>query len=247
MLNHLHHFILGASLPTQALDEVRLGKVSALGAFSPDALSNFQTIHGYSSGAGSYVAARENLGIYPGLIAAAALLIDDLLTAAESLSAGVKAFASAFAALWPYQVGIALVLLMIITLLNMRGTCVTRLVMSIPVNFFMFTFIGILIDGVMRAVPEGPGSFAVTAPAVVQLLTLALILHTFSSGCTAPIGIEAISNDVPAFKPPEARNARRTLIVMAILMGVLLGSLGLTQYLAVVAGPDETILSALAR
>jgi amino acid transporter len=212
------------------------------------ALSYFQTIHGYPSGGGSYVVARENLGTYPGLIAAAALLIDYLLTAAVSLSAGVEAFASAFPVLWPHRVGIALVLLVFITLLNMRGIRETGFVMSIPVYFFVVTFIGMLIYGVVRAVLEGPGGFAATAPLATQPVTLVLILHTFSSGCTALTGIEAISNGVPAFKPPEARNAGRTLIVMAILMGVLLlGSLGLTQYLAVVAGPDETILSALAR
>jgi len=100
----------------------------------------------------------------------------------------------------------------------------------------------------LRFLQEGPGSLAATAPAASASLTTLLVLRAFSSGCTALTGIEAISNGVPVFQPPETRNAARTLMVMAVLMGVLfLGSIGLTQGLAVIAGPEETILSALAR
>jgi hypothetical protein len=120
--------------------------------------------------------------------------------------------------------------------------------MAIPVYLFLFTYIPMLAYGVIRAVIDGPGTLAAVAPSPTAPLTLFLLLHTFSTGCTALTGIEAISNGVPAFQPPEAKNAGRTLIVMAVLMGVLfLGSVGLTQYLAVVAGSQETILSALAR
>ncbi len=103
--------------------------------------------------------------------------------------------------------------------------------------------------GAVRLWIEGPTPLtAVTVPAAVSPLTFLLILHAFATGCTALTGIEAISNGVPAFKPPQARNAGQTLIVMALLMGILfVGSIGLTQFLGVVAGPNETILSALAR
>ncbi len=211
-------------------------------------VSYFQTIHGYPSGGGSYVVARENLGTLPGLIAAAALLIDYLLTAAVSLTAGVAAIASAFPALWPYRVALALLLLALITLVNLRGLRETGTLMAIPVYLFLFTYLPMLAYGALLSLSGEPASLSAVAPPATEPLTLLLVLHAFSSGCTALTGIEAISNGVPNFQPPEAKNAGRTLTVMAVLMGVLfLGSIGLTQHLAIVAGPEETILSALAR
>ncbi|MDD3825839.1 MAG: APC family permease [Anaerolineae bacterium] len=212
------------------------------------ALSYYQTIHGYPSGGGSYVVARENLGTLPGLVAAAALMVGYLLTAAVSLTAGVEALASAFPALWDYRVPAALLLLGLITLLNLRGLRESGTLMAIPVYLFLVTYLPMLGYGLVRLVAGGPAPLASVAPAPVQPLTIALILQAFSSGCTALTGIEAISNGVPAFRAPEARNAGRTLMVMALLMALLfLGSTGLVQALAVVAGPQETILSALTR
>ena len=212
------------------------------------ALSYYQTVHAYPSGGGSYTVARENLGPLPGLIAAAALLIDYVLTAAVSLTAGVAALASAFPALWPFRVELALVLLVIILLANLRGLRETGTLMAVPVYFFLIAYLPMLAIGLIQAIKNGPVPLAATAPPALVAVTPVLILHTFAAGCTALTGIEAISNGVPAFKPPETRNAGITLIVMALLMGTLfLGSIGLTQYLGVVAGPDETILSALAR
>jgi len=212
------------------------------------ALSYFQTIHGYPSGGGSYVVARENLGIVPGLVAAAALMIDYVLTAAVSLTAGVEAIASAFPALWSYRVEIALFLLAVITLINLRGTQEAGTAMAIPVYLFLIAYLGMLVYGLWRALNEGPSALTTKAPAMTTPLTLLLILRAYASGSTALTGIEAMSNGVPVFKPPEARNAGRTLVVMALLMGCLfLGSLGLTQYFGVVPSGQETILSALAR
>lgn len=212
------------------------------------ALSYYQTIHAYPRGGGSYVVARENLGELPGLVAAAALLIDYVLTAAVSLTAGVEAIASAFPFLWNYRVEAALFLLVVITLINLRGVQEAGTAMALPVYLFLFTFLSMLLFGLGRALLEEPGDLSAAAPAALEPLSLFLILRAFASGSTALTGIEAISNGVPAFRVPESRNAGRTLIVMALLMGALfLGSLGLTQYFAVVAGPQETILSALAR
>ncbi len=212
------------------------------------ALSYFQTVHGYPTGGGSYIVARQNLGTLPGLIAASALTVDYLLNVAVSVTAGVAAIASAFPVLWSYRVALSLGLLFVITIINLRGLRETGSLMAIPVYLFLFTYIPMLAYGVIRAVIDGPGTLVAVAPPHTAPLTLFLLLHTFSTGCTALTGIEAISNGVPAFQPPEAKNAGRTLIVMAVLMGVLfLGSVGLTQYLAVVAGSQETILSALAR
>lgn len=212
------------------------------------ALSYFQTIHAYPTGGGSYTVARENLGTWTGLIAAAALLIDYTLTAAVSLTAGVAAIASAFPDLWDYRVVLALFFLVLITVANLRGVRESGTVMSIPVYLFLFSYLGMLAYGLVRALTGNPGSFEALAPRATETVTTFLILHTFASGCTALTGIEAISNGVPSFKPPAARNANKTLFVMAILMATLfLGSIGLTQYFAVVAGENETILSALAR
>jgi amino acid transporter len=212
------------------------------------ALSYFQTIHGYPSGGGSYIVARSNLGTLPGLIAAAALLIDYALTASVSLTAGVAAIASAFPVLWPRRVVLALLLLLLLTLANLRGMREAGTLMAIPVYLFLFTYLPLLAYGIVRLLLDGPGSLAATAPPATHPLTAFLVVRAFSSGCTALTGIEAISNGVPAFKAPEAKNAGQTLIVMAVLMGALfVGSIGLTQLLAIVAGPEETILSALAR
>jgi amino acid transporter len=212
------------------------------------ALSYFQTIQGYPSGGGSYTVARENLGTLPGLIAGAALLLDYVLTAAVSLTAGVAAIASAFPVLWSHRVGLALLLLGIVTLLNLRGLRETGTGMSVPVYLFVVAYLLMIAIGVGRAIVGGPGSLVAIAPPAVHPLTVVLILRAFSVGCTALTGIETMSNGVPAFRPPESKNAGRTLMVMALLMGLLfVGSMGLTQYLAVIPGPQETITSALAR
>jgi amino acid transporter len=213
------------------------------------ALSYFQTVHGYPSGGGSYIVARANLGVLPGLIAAAALMVDYVLNAAVSLTAGVAAVASAFPILWPYRTILALTLLLAITLINLRGMQETGNAMAVPVYLFLLTYFAMLIVGGVRLALGGPTpTGAIHAPPATQPLTLILVLHAFATGCTALTGIEAISNGVPAFRAPQAQNAGRTLIVMALLMGGLfVGSIGLTQFLGVVAGPEETILSALAR
>lgn len=213
------------------------------------ALSYAQTIRGYPSGGGSYIVARENLGTYPGLVAGAALLLDYILTAAVSLTAGVAAIASAFPELWPQRVWIALGILVVIGLLNLRGLRESGTVMSAPVYLFLASFIGMLLYGLFQAATQsGPAPSATPVPDAVEPLSLLLILHAFSAGCTALTGIEAISNGVTAFQPPEWVNARKTLIVMALLMAFLfLGSMGLTQFFGIVPGPQETILSALAR
>jgi amino acid transporter len=289
MLSRIRAFLIGPPLPTHRLGYVRVNKLRALAAFSPDALSSiayanqeiylglvvagsaglalalptglaiagllilvalsyFQTIHGYPSGGGSYVVARENLGRVPGLTAAAALLVGYLLTAAVSLTAGVAAIASAFPGLWPHRVALSLGLLVLIALLNLRGLRETGSLMAIPVYLFLVVYLPLLAYGLARSVIDGPGSLAAVAPPAMQPLTAFLVLHTFSAGCTALTGIEAISNGVPAFQPPEARNAGRTLLVMGLLMGLLfVGSIGLTQFLAVIPEAEETVLSALAR
>ncbi len=212
------------------------------------ALSYYQTIHAYPSGGGSYIVARSNLGILPGLTAASALLIDYLLNAAVSLTAGVAAIGSAFPILLPYRVQIALILLLIITLLNLRGLQETGTAMAVPVYFFIATYLLMIVYGFIRLAISGPVPVESANVPAIQPVTLFLVLHAFSTGSTALTGVEAISNGVPAFRHPEAKNAGRTLLIMALLMGMLfVGTIALTHFLGVTALPHETILSALAR
>jgi hypothetical protein len=134
------------------------------------------------------------------------------------------------------------------TIANLRGLRETGTLMAIPVYLFLFTYLPMLAYGFIRVWMGDSVPLAEIAPMPSQPVTTFLILHTFATGCTALTGIEAISNGVPSFKSPESKNAGRTLIVMAVLMGLLFaGSIGLTQFLGVVAAPQETILSALAR
>lgn len=229
--------------------QIALGIAVLLGIV---AVSYTQVIHAYPNGGGSYTVARENLGEVFGLIAAAALLISYTLTAAVSLTAGVASIASAFPVLWQYRTVLALIMLVMITLANLRGIQESGTLMSIPVYLFVVAYLGMLIYGAVLAFQQGPTPYAETIPpaaaAGAQTLGLFLILHTFASGCTALTGVEAISNGVPMFRTPEPRNASRVMIIMAVLMTVLfLGSNALTQTFAVYAGPQETILSALSR
>lgn len=209
-------------------------------------LSYYQTIQAYPQGGGSYTVAKENLGTTIGLIAAAALMIDYLLNAAVSATAGIAALTSAFPALAPYRVTLALVLLGVITVLNLRGVRESGKALAWPVYGFVGTYLLLIGVGLVRTRFEPAGDLLVSAPPPVQTLTLMVIWHAFASGCTALTGVEAISNGVPAFRPPEARQAGMTLLVMIGLMGGLfLGTVGLTQYFAVIPAGNETILSAL--
>ena len=221
--------------------------LAIIGLLAILALSYTQIIQKYPSGGGSYEVARKTLGPLPGLVAAAALVVNYLLNVAVSLTTGVDAIASAFPQLWSQRVVISLLLLLGITILNLRGMRESGIVMAIPVYLFVFSYFGMMGYGGIDLAEHGTLYQPVLPPAPVQPLTLALLLHTFSTGCTAMTGVEAISNGVPSFKAPESKNASQTMVVMAFLMGALfLGSIGLIQVLSVVAGPQETVLSALA-
>jgi amino acid transporter len=212
------------------------------------AISYSQTISAYPGGGGSYTVAKENLGDNFGLASAAALMTDYTLNVAVSITAGVAAIASAFPVLWPYRVPLALLLLIIITLANLRGLREAGAVMIAPIFLFIGTYLVMIAVGVFRAITEGPGTPPVPLPAAQEQISTLIILHTFATGCTALTGIEAISNGVTIFRPPESKNANRTMAVMTLLMAVLfMGTIGLTQYFSVATSGEETILSALAR
>jgi amino acid transporter len=212
------------------------------------ALSYYQIIQNYPSGGGSYTVARTTLGDIPGLVAASGLLVNYLLNVAVSLTTGVDAIASAFQDLWPYRMMLSLLLLTAITLLNLRGMRETGIIMAIPVYLFLLAYLPMLGYGGVSLSVGLTHPLTSTPLPVTRPLSTFMLLYAFSTGCTAMTGIEAISNGVPYFRSPQTSNAGRTMLIMAFLMGILfLGSVGLVQVLHVVAGPQETILSALAR
>ena len=156
-----------------------------------------------------------------------ALMIQDASSYVQQLfqarGKSLQRIASAFPALWSHRVLIALLLLLLITLINLRGLQEAGSIMAVPVYLFLFVFLGMLAYGFIRLFIVGPVPYpAVDLPAA-QPVTFYLLLHAFSTGVTALTGIEAISNGVPAFRPPQARNAGRTLIVMAVPLYDLVG------------------------
>jgi amino acid transporter len=210
-----------------------------------------QTIRAYPNGGGSYVVARENLGVRFGLVAAAALLTDYVLTVAVSVAAGIAAITSAFpGALDAWRVELAALGILVVMLINLRGIRESGAIFAIPTYVFVGSMLALIGIGVARiALGVPPQVSGVTTAAVpAEAMGLLLLMRAFADGCTAITGVEAVSNGVPAFKHPEARNARTTLAVMAVLVGVTF--LG-TSYLASVAGAvpstSETILSQLGR
>src|SRR5437016_4640261 len=187
------------------------------------AISYQQTIHAYPSGGGSYIVARENLGAVPGLVAAAALLVDYVLTVSVSVAAGVAAVTSAMPHLAEHKVAIGVGCVAAIALANIRGVRESGRIFAVPTYFFIVSFGLLLAEGFYRL---ASGSLPATPPPdipAVEALTWFLILRAFASGCTAMTGIEAISNGIPAFRPPEARNAAITLGRMTVLLVIFGG------------------------
>jgi len=211
-------------------------------------LSYRQTVKPYPNGGGSYVVAKDNLGPIPGLTAAAALMTDYVLTVAVSISAGVLAVRSAVPELKPYIVVVGVAAIVLLVLANLRGIRDSGTIFAAPTYLFIFA-IGILIaGGFLKLVLLGPGSAGPPPAHAVEGLGFFLVLKAFSSGCTALTGVEAISNGVPAFKPPEWKNARTTLTTMAVVLGIMfVGITGLAYFFHLSYNPDDSIISQLGR
>ena len=212
------------------------------------AISYQQTIHAYPSGGGSYIVARENLGAVAGLVAAAALLVDYVLTVSVSVAAGVAAVTSAFPAVVPHKVAIGVACVTAIALANIRGVRESGRIFAVPTYFFIVSFGFMIAEGLFRlatgSLPRRPPPELPAAEA----LTWFLVLRAFSSGCTAMTGTEAISNGIPAFRPPESRNAAITLGWMAVVLGTFfVGLTVLADRLGIVPVPEETVVSQIAR
>ncbi len=187
-----------------------------------------QTIEAYPNGGGSYTVASENLGAGAGLLAAAALMIDYVLTAAVGISAAVGALISVEPRFQPHTLGICLGILAVLTLVNLRGTRDTGLIILIPTYLFLGCLLAMIGLGVFHTLASGGHPHAIAAPPKLPAATAAfsfwLLLRVFSSGCAAMTGVEAVSNGSTAFRDPRAQNAKRTLtIIIAALVALLAG------------------------
>jgi len=187
------------------------------------ALSYRQTIPAYPNGGGSYIVAKDNLGTMPGLVAAASLMIDYVLTVSVSIAAGVQALATLFPSLAPYVVPIDVALVIVITIVNLRGVRESGSIFAIPTYIFIGSALLLIAVGSTKSffLQHHPiiGQFQYVA--ATEPLSIFLILKSFAAGCSAMTGVEAISNGVPAFQKPETRNAAITLTWMAVILGTL--------------------------
>jgi len=220
------------------------------------AFSYRRAVRLYPTSGGSYTVAKSNLGPLVGLVAAAALLIDYVMTVAVSVSSGVDALTSAYLVLKPYSVLLALLLVLLITFVNLRGAKESGFLFALPLYSFIIMIYALVITAMIRyftghVVPVPPPPNPVQ-PNPLQLLTLFVILHAFANGCVSMTGTEAISNGVSAFQPPEAKNAARTLGIMVfILASTFLGvSFAAHVFHVIPANPQTggvTVLAQLAQ
>ena len=210
-----------------------------------------QTIHAYPNGGGAYIVAKENLGRLPSLIAAASLLIDYVLTVSVSIAAGVAAITSAFPQSHLDAVWLCLGFVVVLMMGNLRGVRESGRLFAGPTYFFIVSIMSMIAVGAWRyftatltpvAPPQPP------LPAGTGMLPLFVLLTAFSNGCTALTGVEAVSNGVPAFKPPESRNAAATLVAMAVMsITMFVGITLLSHAYAIVPNDSETVVSQIAR
>jgi len=217
--------------------------------------SYVQTILHYPDGGGAYTVAKDNLGQFPSLLAAAALLTDYILTVSVSVSAGVRAVTSAFPGLFNYRIHMAILAIILITWMNLRGVRESGTIFAIPTYAFVIGVLVTLLIGLVRqsqlfgAAPLP--MLAAPVPAISApegFAYLWLLMRAFAGGCTALTGIEAISNGVQAFKPPAAKNAVITMVAMgSMAMSLFIGITVLSTHLHLVPTEAESILSQMTR
>ncbi len=201
-----------------------------------------QTIAAYPSGGGSYTVARFNLGASAGLLAAAALLADYVLTAAVGISAGVGALVSAVPSLLPYTVSLCVGILVVITIVNLRGVRDAGAAFALPTYLFVGTLLITVVAGIFRVLLSGghptPAIALPPSPTMTAVVSFWLLLKVFASGCTALTGVEAVSNGVKAFRDPTVKNAQRTLTVIIFLLAVLLAGISYLVKMYGIAATD---------
>jgi amino acid transporter len=217
--------------------------------------SYIQTILHYPDGGGAYTVAKDNLGTFPSLLAAAALLTDYILTVSVSVSAGVRAVTSAFPEAYQYRVIMAILAIVMITWINLRGVRESGTIFSIPTYAFVGGVLIVILIGLVRYFGlfgvERLNPVAVRIPVERSALGFAyvwILLRAFAGGCTALTGIEAISNGVQAFKPPESKNAAETMVAMGLMaMSLFVGISFLATHLGLAPLEEESVLSQMAR
>jgi amino acid transporter len=236
---------------SQALGWLLPISFAIVGVLALVTLSYRQTIRAYPNGGGSYIVAHANLGVLPGLVAAAALLTDYVLTVAVSVSAGVQALYSAFPVLTPIAVPIIVFSILLVMTVNLRGIRESGTIFAAPTYIFLGSALLMIGLGILRTLLGQPPQVTDVVPAHVTAETfgLLLLMRAFADGCSAMTGTEAVANGVPAFKPPEWQNARTTMLTMSILLGTMF--LG-TSFLAHVTGAlpaasGESVLSQIGR
>jgi amino acid transporter len=230
---------LGNSIPIAAVIMLLLGIVI---------LSYSQTIKAYPNGGGSYIVARENLGLFSGLVAGGSLMIDYILTVTVSVSAGTAALTSAIPGLKPHTVLLCLIFMFAIMLVNLRGVKESGNVLMVPTySFIVGIFLLIGVGLYQQATGNIPAEVVTNIP-VKEPLTLFFLLRAFSAGCSALTGVEAISDGVLAFKPPEWKNARLTLIYLGVILGIMfIGITYLANIYHLIPVEGETAVSQLGR
>lgn len=211
-------------------------------------LSYRQIIFAYPHGGGAYVVSKNNLGVYPGLVAGGSLLVDYILTVAVSVSAGTDAITSAFPALHEYTVPIAIVFVLLLTLLNLRGVTESASILAYPVYLFVIALFVLIGAGLYR-VMTGDVAPELHTPIGTPIagISLFLLLKAFASGSSALTGVEAISNAIPNFKSPAPNNAAKTLSAMGILLAVLFSGIVVLAYFYGIKPIEEaTVVSQIA-
>ena len=207
-----------------------------------------QTIKAYPKGGGAYIVAKDNLGKYASLFAGGALMWAYILTVAVSVAAGVAALTSAFPILLPYRVILALIALVFISILNLKGTKESGIIFSIPTYLFIITFFFMIVVGFIKYFTGQIVPMPSEALPVISGLSLFMLFRAFSSGSAALTGIEAVSDGVPAFKKPESENARITLLIMAVILTILFfGITFLSLQYNIIPHHDKTVVSVLAQ
>ena len=204
-----------------------------------------QTVFAYPQGGGAYFVAKENLGTGFGLVAAAALLVDYTLTVTVSVAAGVAAITSAFPRAAPHAVALGVGAIALVAIGNLRGLRESGMIFSVPTYFFIGMFALMLVVDVVH--PFGTFTPATLPVSTGTAVTLWLLLKAFASGCSALTGVEAISNGIQAFRPPESKNAATVMIWMGVILGVFFaGSTIIAHRFGVVPVGDQTVISQLA-
>lgn len=211
-------------------------------------ISYRQIIYEYPEGGGAYIVARKNLGELPALIAAAALMIDYVLTVAVSVAAGIAALTSAVPSLFAYREALGLVASVFIIVMNLRGMRESGKFFAVPTYFAIGALAVMVVIGSIQALFGQGASVSPDHQTAVEELTLFLILRSFAAGCSAVTGMEVISNGVKAFRRPESQNASTTMIHMALILAALfMGISFLTSHYGILPKTDETVVSQLAR